>query len=322
MYYFYYKQHATVSGRYGSDAQQLPRPKEEGEEDPIVLKYNNMIRAFFVCKPGTVFVDNDYSSLEPRVFAHVSGDNNLKKIFSDNLDFYSHIAIQTEKLEGVSANPKDPNFLKKVQPSKRQSAKAYSLGIAYGLKAYALSKTLDISVIEADKLVKGYLEGFPELAKWMIDTEAFVKKHGYVRIETGRIRHLPKIPYLYEKFGDKLKEWKTQRTLEDTLGKDLVVNMVRDYKNGINNSFNVKIQGLAASIVNRAAIRINQLFKEKGIDGKVVANIHDQLVIEVKEDKVEEAKYIVQDCMENTTKLNGVELIAVPSIAKNLRDGH
>ena len=322
MYYFYYKQHATVSGRYGSDAQQLPRPKEEGEEDPIVLKYNNMIRAFFVCKPGTVFVDNDYSSLEPRVFAHVSGDDNLKKIFSDNLDFYSHIAIQTEKLEGVSANPKDPNFLKKVQPSKRQSAKAYSLGIAYGLKAYALSKTLDISVIEADKLVKGYLEGFPELAKWMIDTEAFVKKHGYVRIETGRIRHLPKIPYLYEKFGDKLKEWKTQRTLEDTLGKDLVVNMVRDYKNGINNSFNVKIQGLAASIVNRAAIRINQLFKEKGIDGKVVANIHDQLVIEVKEDKVEEAKYIVQDCMENTTKLNGVELIAVPSIAKNLRDGH
>jgi DNA polymerase-1 len=252
----------------------------------------------------------------------VSGDDNLKKIFSDNLDFYSHIAIQTEKLEGVSANPKDPNFLKKVQPSKRQSAKAYSLGIAYGLKAYALSKTLDISVIEADKLVKGYLEGFPELAKWMIDTEAFVKKHGYVRIETGRIRHLPKIPYLYEKFGDKLKEWKTQRTLEDTLGKDLVVNMVRDYKNGINNSFNVKIQGLAASIVNRAAIRINQLFKEKGIDGKVVANIHDQLVIEVKEDKVEEAKYIVQDCMENTTKLNGVELIAVPSIAKNLRDGH
>lgn len=322
MYYFYYKQHATVSGRYGSDAQQLPRPKEEGEEDPIVLKYNNMIRAFFVCKPGTVFIDNDYSSLEPRVFAHVSGDNNLKKIFSDNLDFYSHIAIQTEKLEGVSANPKDSNFLKKVQPSKRQSAKAYSLGIAYGLKAYALSKTLDISVIEADKLVKGYLEGFPELAKWMIDTEAFVKKHGYVKIETGRIRHLPKIPYLYEKFGDKLKEWKTQRTLEDILGKDLVLNMVRDYKNGINNSFNVKIQGLAASIVNRAAIRINQLFKEKGIDGKVVANIHDQLVIEVKEDKVEEAKYIVQDCMENTTKLNGVELIAVPSIAKNLRDGH
>jgi DNA polymerase-1 len=110
--------------------------------------------------------------------------------------------------------------------------------------------------------------------------------------------------------------------LEDTLGKDLVLNMVRDYKNGINNSFNVKIQGLAASIVNRAAIRINRLFKEKGIDGKVVANIHDQLVIEVKEDKVEEAKYIVQDCMENTTKLDGVELIAVPSIAKNLRDGH
>jgi hypothetical protein len=85
MYYFYYKQHATVSGRYGSDAQQLPRPKEEGEEDPIVLKYNNLIRGFFISKPGNIFIDCDYSSLEPRVFAHVSGDDNLKKQYEEFL---------------------------------------------------------------------------------------------------------------------------------------------------------------------------------------------------------------------------------------------
>jgi len=322
MYYFSYKQHGTVSGRYSSDSQQLPRPKEEGEDDPIILKYNNNIRAFFISKPNYIFIDDDYSSLEPRVFAHVSGDDNLKKIFSDNLDFYSHIAIQTEKLQGVSANPKDANFLKKVQPSKRQSAKEYSLGIAYGLKSYALSKTLEISLKEADKLVKGYLEGFPDLAKWMKYTEAFVKEHGYVKVQTGRIRHLPKVPYLYKKFGDSILNWEFQRKLENSLGKEVVTNMARDYKNGINNSFNVGIQGLAASIVNRAAIRINRLFKERGIDGKVVANIHDQLVAEVHEDSVEEAKVIVQDCMENTTKLDGVDLIAVPSLARNMKDGH
>jgi DNA polymerase I-like protein with 3'-5' exonuclease and polymerase domains len=322
MYYFYYKQHATVSGRYGSDAQQLPRPKEDGEEDPIVLKYNNLIRGFFISKPGKIFIDCDYSSLEPRVFAHVSGDDNLKKIFRDNLDFYSYIAIQTEKLSGVSANPKDSNFLKKISPSKRQSAKAYSLGIAYGLKAYALSKTLDVSVKEADKLVKGYLEGFPELENWMKRTEAFVKSNGYVKVETGRIRHLSKVPYLYEKFGDGLLDWKTKENLEKSLGKELVLNMARDYKNSINASYNVQIQALAASIVNRAAIRINRDFKKSGINGLVIANIHDQLVMEVCESSAEEAKRIVQESMETTTLLNGVSLVAIPERAKNLRDGH
>lgn len=322
MYYFYYKQHATVSGRYGSDAQQLPRPKEEGEEDPIVLKYNNLIRGFFISKPGNIFIDCDYSSLEPRVFAHVSGDANLKRIFTDNLDFYSYIAIQTEKLTGVSANPKDPNFLKKVSPSKRQSAKAYSLGIAYGLKAYALSKTLEVPIKEAEKLVNGYLEGFPELANWMKRTEAFVKSNGYVKVETGRIRHLPKVSYLYEKFGDGLLDWKTKENLEKSLGKELVLNMLRDYKNSINASFNVQIQALAASIVNRAAIRISREFKKSGINGLVIANIHDQLVMEVCESSAEEAKKIVQESMEKTTLLNGVSLVAIPEVSKNLRDGH
>ena len=321
MYYFYYKQHATVSGRYGSDAQQLPRPKEEGEEDPIVLKYNNMVRAFFIAKPGYIFVDNDYSSLEPRVFAHVSGDDNLKKIFIDNLDFYSHIAVQTEKLEGVSANPKDSNFLKKVAPAKRQSAKAYSLGIPYGMSAYALGKSINITTKAAQSLVDGYLKGFPNLEKWMTDSKEFVKKNGYIKTQVGRIRHLPKVSYLHEKFGESLLDWKTQKNLGASLGEELVVNMARDYKNGINNSMNVQIQGLAASIVNRSAIAINREFRKRGINGLVVAQIHDQLVMEVEEGRAEEASKIVEYCMENTTKLS-IPLIATPSLAHNLREGH
>jgi DNA polymerase I-like protein with 3'-5' exonuclease and polymerase domains len=321
MYYFYYKQHATVSGRYGSDAQQLPRPKEEGEEDPIVLKYNNMIRAFFVCKQGTVFIDCDYESLEPKVFSHVADDEGLKDIFRNGWDFYSTIAIKTEKLDQYSPDKKAPNFLKKHANHIRQKAKAYSLGIPYGMSAYALGKSIDLSTKEAQKLVDGYLNGFPNLKKWMIDSKVFVKKEGYVKTQVGRVRHLPKVSYLHQKFGDSLLEWDFQNRLEGQLGKEMVMNMSRDYKNGLNNSMNFQIQSLAASIVNRAAIEINREFKKAGIKGQVVAQIHDQLVMEVDETMSEEACRIVQDRMENTTRLS-LDLVAVPSLAHNLKEGH
>ena len=321
LYYFYYKQHATVSGRYGSDAQQLPRPKEEGEEDPIVIKYTNMIRAFFISKPGNIFIDCDYESLEPKVFSHVADDEGLKDIFRNNWDFYSTIAIKTEKLDQYSPDKKAPNYLKKMANNVRQKAKAYSLGIPYGMGAYALGKSIEVSTKEAQKLIDGYLNGFPNLKKWMEDSKAFVKKNGYIRTQVGRIRHLPKVKYLYDKFGDSLLEWEFQRKLESQLDKDIVVNMVRDYKNGLNNGMNYQIQSLAASIVNRAAIAINREFKKNGIKGQVIAQIHDQLVMEVEESRSEEASKIVQDCMENTTKLS-LELVAPPALAHNLRDGH
>jgi DNA polymerase I-like protein with 3'-5' exonuclease and polymerase domains len=321
MYYFYYKQHATVSGRYGSDAQQLPRPKEEGEEDPIVLKYNNMIRAFFVCKPGTVFIDCDYESLEPKVFSHVADDEGLKDIFRNGWDFYSTIAIKTEKLDQYSPDKKAPNFLKKHANHIRQKAKAYSLGIPYGMGSYALGKNIDVSTKEAQKLIDGYLNGFPNLKKWMEDSKVFVKEHGYIKTQVGRVRHLPKVSYLYKKFGDSLLDWDFQNRLSDQLGKELVSNMAKDYKNGLNNSLNVQIQGLAASIVNRAAISINREFKKAGIKGQVVAQIHDQLVMEVEEGRSEEAAAIVKDMMENTTKLS-LELVAPPALAHNLKEGH
>lgn len=155
----------------------------------------------------------------------------------------------------------------------------------------------------------------------MEDSREFVKKEGFIKTQSGRIRHLPKVSYLYEKFGDELLDWDFQKKLERSLGKDLVLNMSRDYKNGLNNAMNVQIQGLAASIVNRSAIAINRKFKEFGINGQVVAQIHDQLVMEVDESQVEEAEKIVQHCMENTTVLT-VELKAPPAKAHNLRDGH
>ncbi len=321
MYYFYYKQHATVSGRYGSDAQQLPRPKEEGEEEPIVLKYNNLIRAFFVSKPGMVFIDCDYESLEPKVFSHVADDDGLRDIFRNGWDFYSTIAIRTEKLDQYSPDKKADNYLKKLANPVRQKAKAYSLGIPYGMSPYALAKSLDIPQKEAEKLVNGYLDGFPNLKKWMEESKEFAKRNGYVKTEVGRIRHLPLLKFLYDKFGDDLMDYEFRQRLSSKLGEETVLNMYRDYKQSINNSRNVQIQGLAASIVNRAAIQINRAFKKYGIEGMVVAQIHDQLVMEVREDQAEQASKIVKDKMENTTKIS-LPLVAPPALAHNLRDGH
>lgn len=320
-YYPYYKQHATVSGRYGSDMQQLPRPKEEGDDDEVVLQYNNLVRAFLVPGEGNVFIDCDYESLEPHVFAHVSGDEGLKDIFRNNWDFYSTIAIKTEKLDQYSPDKKAENFLRKQAPAVRNKAKAYALGIPYGMGAYALGKNIDVPTKEAKKLVDGYLNGFPELKKWMVNSEKQAKTEGFVKTQVGRIRHLPKVKKIHDNIGDAILNWEIKKDLERQFGVAEVKSISRDYVNGLNNAKNYQIQSLAASIVNRAAIAINRELKSRGIRGWVVAQVHDQLVVEVDHDHAEEAAKIVKDKMENTTKLS-IALKAPPAIAKNMRDGH
>ena len=200
-YYFYFKQNGTVSGRYGSDAQQLPKPLEEGEDAPIIMKYVNIVRAFLTAGKGRKVIDCDYESLEPHCFASVSGDKKLQEIFANNWDFYSYVAIQTEKLEGVSADKKADNYLKKLDPVKRNKAKAYSLGVAYGMEAFALKMTLGVEQNVAEELIKGYLDGFPGLAKWRENSRLQVETHGRITNYLGRIRHLPKVQRIQEEHG-------------------------------------------------------------------------------------------------------------------------
>lgn len=329
-YYFYFKQNGTVSGRYGSDAQQLPKPKEEGEDAPIIVKYTNIVRAFLTAGEGRKVIDADYESLEPHCFASVSGDVNLQEIFNNGWDFYSTVAIRTEKLDeqrdkypdGVSADKKAPNYLKKLDPVKRNQAKAYSLGIAYGMEAYALGMTLGISQKEAEVLVEGYLNGFPQLKQWRINSRKQVKEHGFIKNKVGRIRHLPKVKNIYDKYGDQIMDWKFRKDLADRYGKDAVLQVYRDYRNGLNNCLNYQLQSLAAAVVNRAAVQINRKLKELGIDGRVQAQVHDQLIINVPEDQAAFVAPIIKEIMENTTKLEGVTLKAPPEISLNWRDGH
>jgi DNA polymerase I-like protein with 3'-5' exonuclease and polymerase domains len=320
-YYFYYKQHGTVSGRYGSDAQQLPKVKEEGDDDPIVLQYNNLVRAFFIPDEHNIFIDCDYESLEPHVFAHVSGDEGLKDIFRNNWDFYSTIAIKTEKLNQYSPDKKADNYLRKLAPAVRNKAKAYSLGIPYGMGAYALGKNIDVPKKEAQNLVDGYLNGFPELKKWMERSENDARNLGYVKTQVGRIRHLPKVKQIFDAVGNAMQDWNAKKQLEYKYGKEKIMNLSRDFINGLNNAKNVQIQGLSASIVNRAALAINRELINRGIRGWVCAQIHDQIIVEVDHDHDKQCAQLVKDLMENTTKLS-IALKAPPEIAKNFRDGH
>jgi DNA polymerase-1 len=186
---------------------------------------------------------------------------------------------------------------------------------------YALAKNIGVSTKEGQKLVDDYLNAFPELKSWMETSKQFAKENGWIRNQVGRIRHLPRVKQIYDKLGDGLLDNKFKRQLENMHGKEKVLNLYRDYKNGVNNSMNFQIQSLAASIVNRAAMQINREFKTQGIKGWVCAQIHDQLIMEVEKDKAELAAKIVKDKMENTTKL-GVDLVAPPEIAINWRAGH
>ena len=322
VFYPYFKQNGTVSGRYGSDMQQLPKPKEDGEAAEIVIRYTNEIRAFFVSREGHKFVDCDYESLEPHLFASVSDDKNLQEIFSNGYDFYSYVAIRTEKMDGVSADKKAPNFLKKVDPVKRQRAKSYSLGMAYGMSPYALAMSLGIDKKEGAQLHAAYLEGFPGVANWIDKSREHFKEHGYVKNKVGRIRHLNKGKEVYDVFGDSIMDFRLRKNLSQEYGSEQVQRWYGDYKNALNNCLNFQIQSFAASVVNRAALAINRAFKERGWDAQVIAQIHDQLVMEVKEEYADEAAKIVQHLMQTTTQPPGIILKAPPEIAINLRDGH
>ena len=329
-YYFYFKQNGTVSGRYGSDAQQLPKPLEEGEEAPIIMKYVNVVRKFLVAGNGRKVIDADYESLEPHCFASVTGDIALQEIFNKGWDFYSTVAIKTERLNedkkrfpnGVSADKKADNYLKKLDAPARNKAKAYSLGIAYGMEAYALKMTLGVDQKTAEKLVQGYLDGFPQLKEWRENSRLQVKAHGYIKNYVGRVRHLPKVQKTYTKFQDRMMDWRFRKELEPKYGKDAVIKVYRDYRNGLNNCLNFQLQSLAAAVVNRAALKINRKAQELGLDAICQAQVHDQLIINVNESDAEMFAPYVQEIMENTTKLPGVTLKAPPEIANNWAEGH
>jgi DNA polymerase-1 len=292
---------------------------ENGHE--LLLKYNNRIRDFFIARPTFVFIDDDYNSLEPRVFSSVAGDEALTNIFKNNEDFYSKIAIMVEGLQNVSSDKSAPNYLGKVNKSARQTAKAYSLGIAYGLDSYKLHKDLNISKSEAESLIKGYFEAFPKLKQWQEDSKTNILVNGKVSTRFGRVRRQPEIPRIFAKHGNAILNaldlWKKYN---ETPG--LYKQAKEDYakvRHAINNAYNHQIQGLAAHILNRAAIAVAIEYKEKQLDAYIIGCIHDEIIVESSITDRDEAAAILKRCMEQTTIIE-TPLEAEPSFGQTLKE--
>lgn len=323
-YYWYFKMHGTTSGRFSSDCQQIPRILEQGEVSDLVLKYNNILRSFLVAGEGRKFIICDQSSLEPRVFASVSGDPNLINVFINDEDLYSRVAIQAFKLKGLSANKKDDNYVKKARPELRQRAKAIALAIPYGAGAWQIGQTLNIPIPQAQSLIDGYLEGFPELARWMYDTNLRAQTIGQIKSKTGRIRHLDRVVQIYNHFEDNLLDPRLFGQMKRSMTGDKQQKLVKlrmEYKNGLNNAKNFQIQSLAASIMNRSAIAMHRDFKAKGLDARIELQIHDEFVINCAEEIAEEVAIIVKHHMENSYVIP-TGLVAEPNIADDFGAGH
>lgn len=321
MYYPSFQQHRTISGRYGSDIQQLPRPASNDHE--LIMKYQNPIRELFISGENHVFIDADYESLEPHVFAHVSGDPGLLDIFRKRHDFYSTIAIRTEGLSQYSADKKAENYLKKCDPDRRQKAKSYALGIPYGMSPYKLKFEIGVSEYAAKKLWADYLKSFPKLKQWMDQSERDCLTKGFVKSEAGRVRHMPSAVEIYKKYGDAilhdLELWKEYHDTPRVYAEAKLAR--RKLKNYLNNSKNFQIQSLATSIVNRSAIAINRYMWDNNIEGYVCAQIHDQLVVRVQEKHAELMRGKVEEIMQNTYKLD-IDLFAPAEIGRNWAEAH
>lgn len=317
-YYASFKQHSTVSGRYGSDFQQLPRTLATQGEDDVVSRYSNIVRELVIAPEGYVVVSADYEQLEPTIFAHTSGDKGLQSVFNDGLDFYSFVGIATEGLQGVSADKSAHNYLGKVNKAKRQAVKAYALGIAYGETGYKLQFELGIPQDEAEQLVAKYWRAFPALHDSVNKTHDQAVFQGWVKSEAGRSRRVHEVKRLHSQYGSQLKNsldlWKKFNSNPVVYAQ--AKQDRKTYINLLNSSVNFKIQSLAASIVNQAAIKIAQKLKSECCDAWLIAQVHDELVMYVRKEQYTQVAAIVKTEMENVRKLS-VALKVEPQFGNN-----
>jgi DNA polymerase I-like protein with 3'-5' exonuclease and polymerase domains len=301
-----FNQTGTTSGRYSSsdpNFQNLPRTDKR-------------VKSCIIARPGEVFVGADYSQLEPRVFASLSKDERLIKCFADGDDFYSVVGAPifgisdcTFKKDGT------PNSFAEKYPELRDASKVVALATPYGTQAFQMSSEMkkkakqNRSSKECQEIIDNYFFKYPSVEKLMLGAHETAKTRGVVYSLFGRPRRLPdalQIARMYKKIkhGD----------------------LPRDARNILNLAMNHPIQSTGASIVNRACIRFNEEVRFKALtdagwkDVKIVLQVHDEVVVKSPEALGEEVRVLLKDCMENTTLLPGVALIAEPKIAYNLAD--
>ncbi len=223
------------------------------------------IRSCFKPKKGCSFLGADYSQIELRLLAHFCQDPNLTHAFQTGLDIHVHTA---SLIYGVSE--------KEVTPEMRQAAKTVNFGIVYGQTAYGLSQQLGIPVRDASEFIKKYFERYPQVKQYLEESKAEVRKTGYSKTLIGRQRPIPEIH----------NKNQTIRALAERL------------------AINTPLQGTAADLIKIAMIQIDQAIRERKLRGKMILQIHDELIFEIPDEEISLFQPLVKEKMEGVLKLN------------------
>ena len=240
------------TGRLSSDNPNL-------QNIPIRTEMGSKLRAYFVAKPGCVLVDADYSQIELRILAHVTGDAHMQEAFLSGADIHRSTAAKIYNIR-----PED------VTPRLRSSAKAINFGIMYGKGAYSLSKDIGVSVKEAEAFLQTYLATFPNIDGYMEKTIADARQCGYVSTLFGRRRALP----------------------------ELNSNNHNIRASGERMARNTPIQGTAADVIKLAMVRVWRRLRDEKMESRLILTVHDELIVEAPEAEAEKAAQILREEME------------------------
>jgi DNA polymerase I len=227
---------------------------------PIRTEEGRAIRRAFIAEEGCKLLSADYSQIELRVLAHIAEIPQLRKAFADGLDIH---AMTASEMFGVPVEGMDPSV--------RRRAKAINFGIIYGISAFGLANQLGIERSEAADYINRYFERFPGIRDYMDSTKRFARDHLYVETLFGRRAHYPDI-----------------RSSQPNL---------RAFQERA--AINAPIQGTAADIIRRAMIRMDEALAEAGLRGKMLLQVHDELVFEVPDEEVGDTIPVIRRVMEN-----------------------
>ena len=268
-----FNQTETRTGRISSTEPNL-------QNIPVRTELGREMRKFFCAKEGWLLVDADYSQIELRVLAHISGDENMIEAFKNNDDIHAITASQVFNMP-----------LEMVTPLMRSRAKAVNFGIVYGIGAFSLGKDIGVSMREASQYIKNYLAHYSGVDEYMKRVVERAKLDGYVETMFGRRRYLP--------------ELSTGKAMMRAFGERVARNM--------------PIQGTAADIIKIAMVRVDERLKRENMQARLILQVHDELIVEAPEAESEKAAKILQEEMENAVALS-VPLTADAAIGKTWYD--
>ncbi len=270
-----YHQAVTATGRLSSsdpNLQNIPVRTEEGRR----------IRQAFVAKKGYQLVAADYSQIELRIMAHLSGDQGLVSAFANNLDVHKATAAE---VFGVT--------LDEVTSDQRRSAKAINFGLIYGMSAFGLAKQLNIARGDAQQYVERYFQRYPGVQSYMDRTRAQAHEQGYVETIDGRRLYLPDINN-----SNRMRQQAAERT-----------------------AINAPMQGTAADIIKQAMVSVDRWLQDSQLDARIIMQVHDELVLEVKDDIIEVVVAGLREHMEAAASLD-VPLIVDVGVGDNWDQAH